>query len=120
MDEPTVSPEDHEMALGFIRTHFPVSETDPLIDLPKIAMLAGVAKNTPMIWRQRSRPEYKGPGKLSGTGRRKPFPEPDDERYADKPQWRLTTVVGWLIDTNRWPRGAVARPETRGPRSEAA
>lgn len=118
MNEPTrVSGEDWNTALKFIRAQFAVDPNDqnPLIDLPQIAELAGVAKNTPMIWRQRSRVDYTGPGKL-----KVPFPTPDDERYADKPQWRLLTVLGWLVGTRRWPRGAVARPETRGPRSEAA
>lgn len=117
MEEPQVTPEEWAHALAFIRASFPIDpdERDPLIDLPQIADLAGVARNTPMIWRQRSREDYTGPGKL-----KKPFPAPDDTRYTDKPQWRLSTVLGWLVGTRRWPRGAVARPETRGPRSEAA
>lgn len=115
MDEPQVSREDQAQALAFIQTHFGATESDPLIDLPQIADLAGVAKNTPMIWRQRSRKNYTGPGAL-----KRPFPEPDDPRYPDKPQWRLSTVLRWLVGTRRWPRGAVARPETRGSRSRAA
>jgi len=112
-----VPPQEVARALAFIRTHFQVDrhEEDPLIGLPQIAELAGVASSTPMIWRQRSRPEYAGPGKL-----RKPFPAPSDTRYSDKPQWRaITDVLTWLWETDRWPRGAVAREATRGPRAAA-
>lgn len=111
---PQVTSADWAAALGFIRDKFDIGQEDldPLIDLPQVAALAGVAQNTPMIWRQRSRPDYAGPGKLQV-----PFPPPDDTRYRDKPQWRLSTALGWLVGTRRWPRGAVARPETRGPRA---
>lgn len=83
----------------------PEEDEDPLIDMPMIARLAGVAAGTPGAWQQRTRE-----GKEAV-----PFPKPDDTRYADKPQWRAvsTIVVGFLKKSNRWPRGAVSRPRTR-------
>jgi hypothetical protein len=102
-------------ALEYLRKQYCLdpSDNDPLISLPQIAALAGVAPNTPTIWRQRSKEGYTGPGK-----HREPFPAPDDKRYSDKPQWRaISTVLHWLVKTRRWPRGAVAREVTRGPRA---
>jgi len=121
-----VSDPDAEITqvLAFLRETFPnldPDDPDPLIDLPAIAELAGVSKGTPMIWRQRSKPDYDGPGRMDGRqGRKQPFPAPDDERYADKPQWRaIGTILPWLCATRKWPRGTVARPETRGSRLAA-
>lgn len=84
-------------------------DPDPFIDLPMIATLAGVADGTPAQWQQRTRK-----GEMSV-----PFPEPDDTRYADKPQWcAISTIIEeFLLPTGRWPRGAVARPQSRGPRA---
>jgi hypothetical protein len=66
-----VSDPDAEVtqALAFLRQTFPnldPDDPDPLIDLPAIAELAGVSKGTPMIWRQRSKPDYDGPGRMDG------------------------------------------------------
>lgn len=111
----SVPPEAVAAAQKFIQAELGIHEQDPLIGLPQIAQLAGVAANTPMIWRQRSRGDYTGPGKL-----KKPFPQPDDDRYSDKPQWRaISTVLDWLWETKRWPRGSVARESTRGTRTAA-
>lgn len=81
-------------------------ETDPLIDMPLIAALAGVRPQTPAQWIQRSKTGLLVPG----------FPDPADTRYKDKPQWRaISQVVDWLWP-NRWPPGASGRPEARGNR----
>lgn len=85
------------------------ADPDPLIDLPMIAKLAGVADGTPGQWVQRSKK-----GQL-----KRPFPKVADNRYTDKPQWRaVSQVIPWLIDTHRWPPGAAGRPESRGPREQ--
>lgn len=82
---------------------------DRMIGLNQIAAVAGVAKGTPIQWRQRT-----ARGELTGD---KAFPEPDDqETFPDKPMWRISTVVNYLIATRRWPPGAAGRPESRGPR----
>lgn len=81
-------------------------ESDPLIDLPLIAALAGVQPGTPGQWIQRSKAGLLLPS----------FPEPDDQRYVDKPQWRaISTIVSWLWP-RRWPPGVSGRPESRGTR----
>jgi|SRR5882757_762570 len=87
---------------------------DPLIDLAQIAELAGLPKNTIEVWRQRSRPNYTGKGKL-----RVPFPQPsrtaskEETGFLPKPRWRaISVVLPWLIDTRRWPRGVARRPRT--------
>lgn len=81
------------------------ADPDPLIDMPMIAELAGVAIGTPGAWQQRTK---------AGT-ERVPFPAPDDPRYHDKPQWRAvsTIVEGFLLPSGRWPRGKAARESTR-------
>lgn len=88
-------------------------DPDPLIDLPDIATLAGVAEGTPGVWRQRTR---------SGKAR-VDFPEPGDPtgaRYEDKPLWRaVSEVLPFLKATGNWPPGSAARPITRGPRAAA-
>ena len=82
---------------------------DPKIGLPEIAKLAGVAIGTPTQWRART---FRG--ELTGD---KAFPEPDDERYPDKPQWlAIETIIPWLDRTRRWPPDSAGRPESRGPR----
>jgi len=85
------------------------ADPDPLIDLAQIATLASFPgrsyqKNTVEVWRQRSRPTYRGKGKLL-----QPFPEPDiivpkaETGFLDKPKWRaITTIVAWLIEARRW------------------
>lgn len=81
-------------------------EDDPLIDMPMIAELAGVAPGTPGAWQQRTR---------EGT-ERIPFPAPHDDRYLDKPQWRAVRFVEeFLWPSGRWEkgRGTVARTSTR-------
>lgn len=81
-------------------------ESDPLIDQPMIAALAGVQNATVYQWLTRSKAGLLLPA----------FPEPDDSRYVDKPQWRaISTVVNWLWP-RRWPPGASGRPESRGPK----
>lgn len=102
-------------ALDFLRREYPElppADQDPLISLPMVAALAGVSKETPTMWVQRSRRDYRGQGKL-----RIPFPEPADKRYVDKPQRRaISQVLAWLWVTDRWPRGTAARPDSRGQR----
>lgn len=88
------------------------ADRDPLIDLPQIADLAGLARVTPVQMRQRTR-----------TGQAKhPFPEPAPDmgtRYKDKPLWHaVSQIVPFLKETGHWPPGAGARPLTRGPRTE--
>lgn len=81
-------------------------EDDPLIDMPMIAELAGVAPGTPGAWQQRTK---------EGT-ERVPFPEPHDPRYLDKPQWHAVRFVEeFLWPSGRWEngRGSVARENTR-------
>lgn len=81
-------------------------EDDPLIDMPMIAELAGVAPGTPGAWQQRTR---------EGS-ERVPFPAPHDDRYLDKPQWRAVRFVEeFLWPSGRWAngRGSVARENTR-------
>lgn len=110
-----VPPEEVAAALVFLRTELGLEESDPLISLRQIAAMAGVAPNTPTIWRQRSRPDYDGPGKIKDA-----FPAPDDTRYSDKPQWRaIKTVLPWLWRNGKLPRGSTSRPLTRGPRVAA-
>lgn len=84
-------------------------DEDPKVGLPEIAKVAGVAIGTPTQWRARTLR-----GELSGD---RAFPEPDDDRFADKPQWlALKTIIPWLMRTKRWPPGSAGRPESRGPR----
>lgn len=85
------------------------ADPDPLIDLAQIAQLASFPgrtyqKNTVEVWRQRSRPTYRGKGKLL-----QPFPEPDrivpkeETGFLPKPKWRaVSTVLAWLIESRRW------------------
>jgi hypothetical protein len=85
-------------------------EEDPLIDMPMIAELAGVAPGTPGAWQQR----YGADRSVPGAAVMHPFPEPHDGRYLDKPQWRAVSFVrDFLYPTGRWPRGTVARESTR-------
>lgn len=83
----------------------PEQDEDPLIDMPMIAKLAGVAAGTPGAWQQRTR---EGKERVA-------FPDPGDTRYPDKPQWFAVSqiVAGFLKPSDRWPRGAVARESTR-------
>lgn len=84
---------------------------DPMVGLPEIAKLAGVAIGTPTQWRARTRR-----GELTGD---RAFPDPDDPRYPDKPQWRaIATIIPWLDLTKRWPPESAGRPESRGPRPD--
>lgn len=86
-----------------------VTDGNRMVSLNQVAQIAGVAKGTPIQWRQRT-----AKGELVG---KKAFPEPDDpDTFPDKPMWRLDTIVNHLIDTNRWPPGAAGRPSARGPR----
>lgn len=85
-------------------------ESDPLIDLPLIAAMAGVRAATPSQWIQRSKSGLLIPA----------FPLPADDRYPDKPQWRaISQVVNWLWP-RRWPPGSSGRPEARGGRARKA
>jgi hypothetical protein len=100
--------EEKAEALNLLTELFGIDTTDdpdPLIDIPMIAELAGVAPGTPDAWRQRTR---------SGM-ERIPFPEPGDHRYKDKPQWYAITQViqGFLLPSGRWPRGHIGRAGTR-------
>lgn len=81
------------------------ADPDPFIDLPLIAKMGGLALATPRAWRNRSRPEYTGRGKLEGADR---FPDPDDTRYPTKPQWRaVSTILPYLWRRGAWPPPAV-------------
>jgi hypothetical protein len=88
-------------------------DPDPLIDLPRIAKLAGLAPGTPGQQRQRS---------LAGKSRER-FPDPDPiagSRFEDKPMWKaVTDVVPYLMRTGNWPPEAGARHQTRGGKSDA-
>lgn len=100
--------EEWAAALALISELFGIDtaeDSDPLIDKPMIAKLAGVAEGTPGQWEQRTR---------EGT-EKVPFPEADDTRYPDKPQWRAisTIIERFLNPSGRWPRGVVARESTR-------
>lgn len=85
-------------------------DPDPLISLPDVAELAGLAPGTPGQMRQRSR---KGQAVH-------PFPEPAPglgQRFADKPLWHAATqIIPYLKQTGNWPPEAGARKATRGPR----
>lgn len=82
---------------------------DRMVSLNQIALVAGVAKGTPIQWRQRTLR-----GELIGD---KAFPEPDDpDTFPDKPMWKLSTIVNHLIKARKWPPGAAGRPAARGPR----
>lgn len=83
----------------------PAIDDDPLIDMPMVARLAGVAAGTPGAWQQRTR---EGKERVA-------FPDPGDTRYPDKPQWYAVSqiVAAFLKPSNRWPRGVVAREQTR-------
>ena len=104
-----LTPEERGDALKLIGELLGIhGEEDPLIDMPMIAVLAGVAPGTPAAWQQRTK-----------TGKeRVPFPPPDDHRYHDKPQWRAvsTIIEAFLKPSRRWPSGSVARETTRGER----
>lgn len=82
---------------------------DRMISLNQVAQVAGVAKGTPIQWRQRT-----AKGELVGD---KAFPEPDDpDSFPDKPLWKLSTIVNHLIKGRKWPPGSAGRPSARGPR----
>lgn len=87
-------------------------DPDPLIDIPQIALLAGVQRGTPKQWRNRTRRQE------TST----PFPDPapfEGSRFRDKPLWHaISQVIPYLERTGNWPPGAGARPTTRGPRTE--
>lgn len=105
----TLSIQEQDEALDLIAGLFgidTVADTDPLIDMPMIAELAGVSPGTPGAWQQRTK---KGIERVA-------FPEPADDRYEDKPQWNALSqiVAGFLKPSGRWPRGTAAR--TRAPR----
>ena len=76
---------------------------DPLLDLAQIGQLAGVQKNTVEVWRQRSWPTYRGKGAPAI-----PFPAPSlivpkaETGFLDKPKWRLSVVLPWLITMRKW------------------
>lgn len=97
--------QEREEVLKLVSELFGITgEDDPLIDLPMIAELAGVAPNTPKAWQQRTRRKLE----------RVPFPAPHDGRYVDKPQWHAVRLVEeFLKPSGRWPRGTVARESTR-------
>lgn len=84
---------------------------DRMVSLNQIALVAGVAKGTPIQWRQRT---------LRGElVEEKAFPEPDDpDTFPDKPMWRLSTIVNHLIRARKWPPGAAGRPAARGERGQ--
>jgi hypothetical protein len=86
---------------------------DRMVSLNQIAKVAGVAKGTPIQWRQRTLR-----GELEGV---KAFPDPDDpDTFPDKPMWLLSTVVNHLIANRKWPPGAAGRPAARGARGAKA
>lgn len=89
-------------------------EEDPLVALGEIAELHGVGYQTTLQWRQRSKPEYDGKGKIEN-----PFPDDEPPQRAHAPRFRLSKVVAWAYGERKWPE-QIARPSTRGPRSAAA
>lgn len=89
-----------------------LSGVNRMVGLTQIAQLAGVASGTAIQWRQRTRR-----GELTGD---KALPEPDDaETFPDKPMWRLSTALNFLLRAKKWPLGAAGRPLERGPREPA-
>jgi hypothetical protein len=86
------------------------ADPDPLIDMPRIARLAGVQPGTVKQWRNRTR---------LGQARH-PFPEPPPgtgDRFQDKPLWHaVSQVIPFLEASGNWPPETGARPATRGPR----
>lgn len=104
-----------EMILGIDTRDDP----DPLIDLPMIALLAGVSRGTPEQWRVRTR-------LAAGTAQpvRVPFPETPPgigSRFPDKPMWHaVSQIVPYLRHTRRWPPGRAGRPSRRHPRLQRA
>lgn len=82
---------------------------DPEVTLQEIADLHGVAYPTTLQWKQRSKPEYDGPGKL------KPFPGESAGSRAHSPRYLLSAVVRWSYEARKWPT-PIGRPETRRPR----
>jgi hypothetical protein len=108
------SPEWHELMPEVSRLlGVPVdADTDRMVGLVQIAKLAGVAAGTAIQWRQRTRR-----GELSGP---KAFPDPDDdETFPDKPMWKLSTALRYLLRAGKWPLGAAGRPLERGRRTPA-
>ena len=84
-------------------------DVDRMVGLTQIAKLAGVASGTAIQWRQRTRR-----GELVGD---KALPDPDDdETFPDKPMWKLSTALNFLLKAKKWPLGAAGRPLERGPR----
>lgn len=112
-DHVTVGTDEWEKVLDVVAPLLGVDRAqlqgDRMISLNQVAQVAGVAKGTPIQWRQRT-----AKGELVGA---KAFPDPDDDlTFPDKPLWKLSTIVNHLRDTNRWPPGAAGRPSARGPR----
>lgn len=107
---------DLEEALRLARTRtfelFPLLNRaeDPLLTLEEVAELHGVSYPTTLQWRQRSKPDYDGPGKLS-----KPFPDPVPTHRRGQREWRLSDVISWSLGQRKWPN-PIGRPETRRPR----
>jgi hypothetical protein len=104
----TIPQEELDAAYAVLREILPgwrpEEDPDPLIDAPMFAHLAGVAPNTPGAWQQRTK---EGKEKV-------PFPEPAEPKYRDKPQWgAISQALRYLMDSGRWPRGVVARENTR-------
>jgi hypothetical protein len=85
------------------------ADRDRMVGLTQIAQLAGVAPGTAIQWRQRTRR-----GELTGD---RALPDPDDdETFPDKPMWKLSTALNFLLRAKKWPLGAAGRPLERGPR----
>jgi hypothetical protein len=84
-------------------------DVDRMVGLTQIAKLAGVAPGTAIQWRQRTRR-----GELVGD---RALPDPDDDTtFPDKPMWKLSTALNFLLRAKKWPLGAAGRPLERGPR----
>lgn len=89
--------EAQRLALLAIEHEYPEtlaqSPKDPLVMLTQVAPIIGRPVNTLYQWRNRSRTEYSGPGKMT----RIPFPKPKAGRL-----YLLSDLVRWLVETNKW------------------
>jgi hypothetical protein len=78
---------------------------DPELSQRDIAALINRPKGTVEILRARSKPDYRGPGRIAV-----PMPEPTrtvssaETGSLPRPLWHLTVILPWLIQTRRWYR----------------
>lgn len=85
-------------------------QEDPQVTLQEVAELHGVGYATTLQWRQRSKPGYEGPGRLTEEFPGElPSHRPNEHRYS------LAGVIGWSYRMGKWPN-PIARPATRRAR----